>query len=55
MPDGRLARRSGAHDLVKSLTPEEARTHHPGVSRLSMEQRAVQGICGPDGLILLPG
>jgi len=55
MPDGRLARRAGAHDLVTSLLPFQARPQHPGVVPPSDEARAVQGLAGPDGLIMLPG
>jgi hypothetical protein len=55
MPDGRLARRSGAHGLVSSLVPREARPNLPGVIPPSDEVRVVQGLAGPDGLIMLPG
>jgi acyl-CoA reductase-like NAD-dependent aldehyde dehydrogenase len=55
MPDGRLARRSGAHGLVSSLVPHEARPNLPGVIPPPDEVRAVQGLAGPDGLIMLPG
>ena len=55
MPDGRLARRSGAHALVSSLLPREARPNLPGVIPPADEVRVVQGLAGPDGLIMLPG
>jgi hypothetical protein len=54
MPDGRLARRAGAHCLVQSVTPREARSNLPGVHPVSDEVRSVQGMTGPDGLIMLP-
>ena len=55
MPDGRLARRGGAHCLIRSLTPREARVNLPGVIPPSDQLRAVQGLAGPDGVVLLPG
>ena len=55
MADGRLAKRGGAHCLIRSFTPKEARFNLPGVISPTQPMRAVQGFAGPDGVVFLPG
>lgn len=55
MADGRLAKRGGAHCLIRSFTPKEARINLPGVISPTQQMRAVQGFAGPDGVVFLPG
>ena len=55
MADGRLAKRGGAHCLIRSFTPREARINLPGVIAPTEQMRAVQGFAGPDGVVFLPG